>query len=709
MSERGKYYGQRLRAKEVLRLYAAGERDFRGTVLCGCNFYRAVLSGTDFSGADIRSARFVDAILREVDFSQAKAGLRWWWLGRWFLVVLITGPPGFFLGYIASWLAYFIIISSNLYDSILYIATVGVVVIFLTAITYQGPNLKTLGIFGVTVASTFAFALAFPFIFPGTITSAGGIAVVITATFAFAFSVAIAGAIPTILAIWVALAGGVFFALHRAFTNTVRDISNSEIAAALAIVAIVAIVIASFLIYADRQIYKDDPKFRNLRVVGLAFATLRGTTFSGADLTDALFTQAYLKDTNFANSRKRPTVLDRVRWHYAQKLGYARLGTSILQDLRVRHLLITLSGIGQDFTKRDLSGANLVGAKLHRTIFREANLNGATLQMADLETANFTKATCVGTDFTETHLTGATIEAWNIDDTTILKDIDCQYVFLKESPNHLGVRERLPHNPDKCFEPGDFEKYFREVLDEVKLLIRGGVDPQAFKVAFQELMRKHQITPDDVRGIQRKGADVLMSVAVPSNQSKPDIARTFDTAYERALPESTAQALLEAERRSKQDIIQLANKSIDSISQVLSNLTINNMNNPINTGNSSFINAGTMTGNVVNLGEISGHVSNQINQLPDTVNADQPSLKDLLTQLKQAIDQDTELSQDEKVEALGEVAKLAKAGSNSKEGKMRGLAKRATATLKSIAETLTDTSKLATACKTLLPMITALF
>jgi uncharacterized protein YjbI with pentapeptide repeats len=61
MAERGKYHGQRLKAKEVLRLYAAGERDFRGAILRGCNFRDADLSEADFSGADIRSARFVDA------------------------------------------------------------------------------------------------------------------------------------------------------------------------------------------------------------------------------------------------------------------------------------------------------------------------------------------------------------------------------------------------------------------------------------------------------------------------------------------------------------------------------------------------------------------------------------------------------------------------------------------------------------------------
>ncbi|MEO1148870.1 MAG: hypothetical protein AAFY26_25180, partial [Cyanobacteria bacterium J06638_22] len=69
------------------------------------------------------------------------------------------------------------------------------------------------------------------------------------------------------------------------------------------------------------------------------------------------------------------------------------------------------------------------------------------------------------------------------------------------------------------------------------------------------------------------------------------------------------------------------------------------MNNPISGGDGSFINTGSMEGNVVNLGELSGQVTVQINQLPDTApDSDQLNLKDLLTQLQQATETDTELS-----------------------------------------------------------------
>ncbi|ESA35657.1 hypothetical protein N836_10805 [Leptolyngbya sp. Heron Island J] len=58
-----------------------------------------------------------------------------------------------------------------------------------------------------------------------------------------------------------------------------------------------------------------------------------------------------------------------------------------------------------------------------------------------------------------------------------------------------------------------------------------------------------------MRGFERKGADVLIRVAVPGEHAKTDIARTFDNSYEKALPESTAQVLLTAERQNKQEFI----------------------------------------------------------------------------------------------------------------------------------------------------------
>ena len=720
MAERGKYHGQRLKAKEVLQLYAAGERDFRGAILRGCDFRGADLSGAEFIGADICSAQFVDAALHGTNFSHAMAGLqRWCWWGQLIVVGVTAAIAGLLQGFAGANISALFVepdLNPSVAGIIIGVTSLAIVAIVFFEIALQGFTLKALGSTAITVSVAITIATIFSVIVRVPINADISISEI------FAASIAVAGTIATVFAIAIAFtfdtATAIAVAVPFASTFTSHFAGPSRFAVPVAVSFTIAFTVASLLlsIYINHCIHRGNAEFENLRIIGFAFAALGSTTFSGVDLTEATFAHAHLKSSNFADSRQRPMCLTRVRWHGAEKLDRARLGTSNLQDPRVRQLVTTLNDIEQDLSDADLRGTNLAGAKLHRAHLKGVNLNGATLESAELHGANLTEAQCVGTDFTAAQLTAACLEAWNIDETTVLQSVDCQYVFLKEQANDLGWRERLPHNPDKCFEPGDFEKYFREVLDEVKILIRGGVDPQAFKAAFQDLMQKHQITPASVRSLQRRGPDVLMGVAVPPDQPKPEVTRTFDATYEKALPESTAHALLKAERRSRQDIIALANRSIDSISLVLSNLTINTIamnqrNSPnITTGDGSFYAGGdvNLSGSKINLGEISGQVSNQINQLPDAA-PDQPNLKDLLTQLQAAVETDTELSEVEKKEALGEVAKLAEAGSQPKAGTMQRMVKRATAALKSITEPLSDASKLATACKTLLPLILSVF
>lgn len=693
MSDRGKYHGQRLKAKDVLRLYAAGERDFRGTVLRGCNFRGADLSGADFTGADIRSVRFVDGTLLKVKFCCAKGGLKQSWILIHFGLIIVISV---LVGIVQAIAGYVVVLLYSAAGSIS--QSIGAILgTLLVAITYfaiarQGFTFKALG--GVTVAFAVVASVAVAFGF----------------TFDFAFAGFVAGAFLSTVLISVtdAFAGSVAVAVAVTVTFVVASIPHA-FAWALASFVASAFTIASFFLslHINRIGRRGDPKFENLRIIGLAFAALGGTTFSGADLTQASLSHGILKNANFADSRQRATVLTHVRWHEAHKLDRARLGTSNLQDPRVRNLLVSLNGVDQDLTNADLRGVNLAGATLHRINLNGANLNGATLEGAELHGANLTHAQCVGTDFTGAHLTGACLEAWNIDETTILKDIDCEYVFLKAEPDARGDRERRPHDPNKVFQPGDFEKIFKEMLDTVQILIRNGVDPQAFQAAFEQVMADNpEITRDSIQAIEKQGEDVLLTLQVPEGTDKAKVERSWDAGYQLGLEAGYMKGLLQGQTQRAEDVKEVAL----GFSKFLSSIQITNMNNPINSGGGGFINTGSMEGNVVNLGELSGQVTVQINQLPDAApSGEQRSLKELLTKLQQAIEAETELSDVEKKEALGEVGKLAEAGTKPKDNAMQRMAKRAAANLKSITEPLTEASNLVTVCQSLLPLILAVF
>ncbi|NES85444.1 MAG: pentapeptide repeat-containing protein, partial [Moorea sp. SIO2B7] len=85
-----------MKANEVLRRYAAGERDFRrvnlrgqsfrGKDLSGADFSEADFSEADFSEADIRGTSFNKANLTGTKFCKAKAGLQ----KRWAIVLLLV-------------------------------------------------------------------------------------------------------------------------------------------------------------------------------------------------------------------------------------------------------------------------------------------------------------------------------------------------------------------------------------------------------------------------------------------------------------------------------------------------------------------------------------------------------------------------------------------------------------------------------------------
>lgn len=107
----------------------------------------------------------------------------------------------------------------------------------------------------------------------------------------------------------------------------------------------------------------------------------------------------------------------------------------------------------------------------------------------------------------------------------------------------------------------------------------------------------------------------------------------------------------------------------------------------------------------MNLGTITGNVTNTINQLPDVDTADQPNLKQLLTELKDAIATDADLPDTDKADLLEQVQNLAVAKQTEEPAQKEGLVRKAKKIFTATLNSLPDTAKLAEACSKLLPLI----
>jgi uncharacterized protein YjbI with pentapeptide repeats len=178
-------------------------------------------------------------------------------------------------------------------------------------------------------------------------------------------------------------------------------------------------------VYVAGRALKGDRNFDTLLKFIVGFASIGGTGFRGADLTKANFTKAYLKSSDFRNSRKQSTNLTRTIWNQAKELDRSRLGTSILSNPAVRELLVSgKPNQTQSYEGLNLCGANLDGAYLKEVNFKRAILNEASFRNANLELVNLTEAQAIGTDFTGAQMSGVCLEGWIHDHTTKIDDID---------------------------------------------------------------------------------------------------------------------------------------------------------------------------------------------------------------------------------------------------------------------------------------------
>ncbi|NES66130.1 MAG: CHAT domain-containing protein, partial [Okeania sp. SIO2D1] len=195
----------------------------------------------------------------------------------------------------------------------------------------------------------------------------------------------------------------------------------------------------------------------------------------------------------------------------------------------------------------DLTNANL----------KLGNLGEAFLKAACLNDANLTEVLAIGTNFTTAQMSGTCLEAWNIDHTTILDNVESKYIYLLEEPKpETDDRERRPSS--RYFQKGDFTKLFQEVLNTVDLIFRDGVDAKAFMSSFKQVQVENQGIPMKIQSMENKGDGVVViRIDVPPETEKEKIHRDFIETYNenvRVLDEKYQKKLQEIKRQINQNI-----------------------------------------------------------------------------------------------------------------------------------------------------------
>jgi uncharacterized protein YjbI with pentapeptide repeats len=472
-----------MKADEVLKRYADGRRDFSGENLRGQSFKEEDLSGANFSEADIRGANFTNATLRNVNFSKAKAGMqRRWAIGLVIASWLLSGLSVIFSevsDHFLTWL-----FERNSTEKSILVGSaliVGVILLLMMRKSFVAVAIAIavyvalLGVFvvAVVVAGTGARVIADA--------DNGAIAIVSACvsavTVAVAFVVAIAGA------------GVVPFVVAIAFSVAVAGVRND-------IIAVSIVLTCAFIVWEE---------YTFIRGIAIALAGKCGTSFRNADLTEAYFTSATLKSTDFRNA-----TLTCTRWHQAKKLDSIRPGTTYLQTAKVRQLLITGQGQAQNFDRQTLRGVNLQGANLADASFIGADLSEANLQDADLSRAKLVQTQLDEADLTGATLTGAYIEDWGITNHTKLHRVRCEYVFMREPTKEDPNPRRKPDNWKENFSDGDFADFIKPIVDTLDLYHNQDVDPRAIAISFKQLAEKHPEAELEIVAMELLGGDKFL-------------------------------------------------------------------------------------------------------------------------------------------------------------------------------------------------------
>lgn len=439
--------------------------DFNGRNLTGYNFAKADLRGAKFTNAIIQDTDFSHSNCEDAKFCSAKAGLSFAKAIRlitilFFIVVIVLVVLGYLGQRIGDGIgSSFVKFTTNQSDrdelmaSIWAISTCALLFIafayniqrglekaFRITIIY-GTVIVGLAMLRILILSLVrvSFGYGIPSISGYAIRFLAKIATAAVAGFGISFvavSVAILIVATQILinshtkAIVLISSALIFVSITLTFFIHASH-SGSVSTAMFMVVTLLGVFLGSYV--AD-QASSDRPEYNLVNEIAIALASLGGTNFQEANLTNADFTGAFVRGADFRDSELNGTC-----WLGVKFLNQSRLDRTFLylKDLEKRLSIIKLLTTGEgaygNFEGLKLQGVNLQGAQLKCANFKRADISNANLRGAELSEAILVQTRLDGTDFTGATLTGAFIERWGATPRTKLDRVECDYVYMKES------------------------------------------------------------------------------------------------------------------------------------------------------------------------------------------------------------------------------------------------------------------------------------
>lgn len=719
-------------------------QDFRNANLRGRSFRGQDLTNADFSYADIRGANFTNAILIGANFNYVKAGLqRRWVVGSVVGSLLLSALSGFISAYAGVLLG--LLLGEYFFSGM---AALIVLTIFFVVTVRQGLG-AALGALAVSVVATVVVVVAvgtesdpLAAVVVQTLAIAGVVAGIVVGSLAVAIAMVRAGTVALAIVGTFAVPGAVL-GTWTGFPRTMTEAGPWAIATAGA----VTVALVTLNAYVGWWTLAGDKKYALIRTPTLALSAKGGTSFRRANLTDANFTQATLKSTDL-----RRAVLTRTCWFKANKLDQARIEGTYLENPQVRELAITKDGQDKNFDYQDLRALNLEDAELAHASFIGANLSEATLQNANLSKAKLVQTQLYRTDLTHACLTGAYIQDWSISTDTKLDEVKCECIYMRLPTKDDPDACRKPDNRQETFKEGDFSDFIAPIIKTLDLYRRQnidprvvgrtfktldfyhyeGIDPSAAAIALKQLAEKYPEAGLHVVALEGRGEDKLrLQAQVTDEVDRSELSEEYFEKYSqiKSLPYKDIQALLAGIAEKDERIRSLENILMAAIkdSNKFYIETYHNFGDTMSEYKGNKIDFGGVSGSSIGgvaggdftgaaaagdqnitgaaVGSISGTVTNTIGQLQESDAPEAPKLAELLKQLQAAIEAESELSEEDKAEALEQVQALAEAGKNPQEGVMQKTAKTAMKILKGTVAGLPSAAALIEACNKLLPAI----